>query len=83
MFRRHRQVAALIIVLLLGLVKVCNGQDQEPPHVAFLSSMKEKFDDMGPRSKFAVGAAGGFVVTRIALGTAMTAIKIGALAYVT
>lgn len=81
----RRIVVAVALFVLCGLVTTCNAQDADgrPVHVALVSSVKEKFDDLGPRSKFAVGAAGGFVATRIALGSAMTALKVGALAFIT
>ena len=79
-----KKIMALLAMFLLGSLTACEAQgaDEGPLHATFVS-MKEKFDSLGSRSKFAVGAAGGFVVTRFALGTAMTAVKVGALAYVT
>ncbi|KAL7569094.1 hypothetical protein ACA910_016929 [Epithemia clementina (nom. ined.)] len=75
-----KKIVAILAMFILGFsIRTCRAQDAE----SVLSSIREKYDKLGPKSKFAVGAAGGFVATRIALGTAMTAVKVGALAYVT
>jgi hypothetical protein len=57
---------------------VAEGDDTGP-----LSFVRDKFDGLEPRGKFIAGAAAGFVGCRVALGSAVTAIKVGAAAFLT
>jgi hypothetical protein len=57
---------------------VAEGDDTSP-----LSFVRDKFDGLEPRGKFIAGAAAGFVGCRVALGSAVTAIKVGAAAFLT
>eukprot|EP00522_Entomoneis_paludosa_P011076 CAMPEP_0172441088 /NCGR_PEP_ID=MMETSP1065-20121228/1662_1 /TAXON_ID=265537 /ORGANISM="Amphiprora paludosa, Strain CCMP125" /LENGTH=129 /DNA_ID=CAMNT_0013190263 /DNA_START=165 /DNA_END=554 /DNA_ORIENTATION=- len=47
-----------------------------------VATVQDKFSSLGPKGKAAVGAAAGFVTTRIVLGSALTAIKVGAIAVI-
>jgi len=48
-----------------------------------IGTIKEKYDGLNPKQRFWAGAAAGFVGSRLALSSAMTAIKIGGVAFIT
>jgi hypothetical protein len=48
-----------------------------------LEKLQEQFDSLDPRGKFWVGAAAGFVGSRLALSSAVTAVKVAGVAFVT
>ena len=59
-------------------------QEQVPTHSSsLLDQAHDKFDALDDKGKFVVGTAVGFLGTRILLGSAMTAIKMGAIAFIT
>lgn len=70
-----------IVALTLWLMSapVAAERDRDGP-IAFV---RNKFDGLDKRGKFIAGAAAGFVGSRIALGSAMTVIKVGAVAFIT
>jgi hypothetical protein len=48
-----------------------------------LEKVQEQFDSLDPRGKFWVGAAAGFVGSRLALSSAVTAVKVAGVVFVT
>jgi hypothetical protein len=48
-----------------------------------LDKVQEQFDSLDPRGKFWAGAAVGFVGSRLALSSAVTAVKVAGVAFVT
>ena len=74
------RLTALLLVLLLGSVSAGRrGNDDGGP----LAFVRDKFASLDNRGKFIAGAAAGFVGSRIAVGSAMTVVKVGAVAFVT
>jgi hypothetical protein len=51
--------------------------------VGALEKVQEQFDSLDGRGKFWVGAAVGFVGSRLALSSAVTVVKVGGVAFVT
>jgi hypothetical protein len=47
-----------------------------------LDTVKKQFDSLEPRGKFWAGAAVGFVGSRLALSSAVTAVKVAGVAFV-
>ena len=59
-------------------VKADDGMESGP-----LEYFRKKYDGLSDKGRFITGATVGFVGTRIAAGSAMTAIKVGAVAFIT
>ena len=80
---RSRSFLWLCSLVLLGLSSprcvVKADKDNDSP----LAFVRNKFDALDNRGKFIAGAAAGFVVSRVAVGSAMTVVKVGAVAFVT
>lgn len=70
----------LIAVLGLYLATFAAAKAEDTGPLAFLEAKYRKLDNRG---KFAATAAVGFVGTRIAVNTAMGALKVGAAAFIT
>ena len=45
-------------------------------------TLREKYDELPEKGKFGVGAAGGFIVSRLAVKSATTVVKLAGAAYV-
>lgn len=66
-----------ILSVLLVLVVVCaKAQDTEDEKTGPLSTVKEKYDDLPQAAKIGVAAATGFVTSKVALRTFVTAAKV-------
>lgn len=76
-----RFAALLLVLLLSGSVSAGRrgASDGEGP----LAFVRDKFATLDNRGKFIAGAAAGFVGSRIVVGSAMTVVKVGAVAFVT
>ena len=78
-----RRLVSTLFVLLLALALTtpisARGDDEVRP----LAFVRDKFDALDKKGKFIAGAAAGFVGSRIAVGSAMTVVKVGAAAFVT
>lgn len=80
-FSPRRLVSTLLLLLLCALTtRVSARRDDEVRPLAFV---RDKFDALDKKGKFIAGAAAGFVGSRIAVGSAMTVVKVGAAAFVT
>ena len=80
-FSPRRLVSTLLLLLLCALTTPVSarGDDEVRP----LAFVRDKFDALDKKGKFIAGAAAGFVGSRIAVGSAMTVVKVGAAAFVT
>jgi hypothetical protein len=82
----HGFVRSVLFVLLLisvaavqSITTAATTTDDE----GLISSVKQKYDTLSPKGKFAAGCTLGFVGSRVALSTAVTCVKVGAAAYIT
>ena len=75
----------LLVSLCTMTCTVVAQQEQQIPtqSSSLLEQAHDKFDALDDKGKFVVGTAVGFLGTRILLGSAMTAIKMGAIAFIT
>ena len=73
------------VLLLVSLCTMTCAVAQQIPtqSSSLLDQAHDKFDALDDKGKFVVGTAVGFLGTRILLGSAMTAIKMGAVAFIT
>jgi hypothetical protein len=73
-----RNFLTCIMVLFAAACPCTSAKEPE----AVLDKFKEQFDSLDPRGKFWVGAATGFVGSRLALSSAVTAVKVAGVAFV-
>lgn len=66
--------------LIFVLVSGAKGDDENEN---FLSVLRNKYDGLPPRGKFIAGAAVGFVGSRLAIGSAVGALKVAGVAFIT
>eukprot|EP00527_Entomoneis_sp_CCMP2396_P002403 CAMPEP_0198150390 /NCGR_PEP_ID=MMETSP1443-20131203/50746_1 /TAXON_ID=186043 /ORGANISM="Entomoneis sp., Strain CCMP2396" /LENGTH=165 /DNA_ID=CAMNT_0043815675 /DNA_START=125 /DNA_END=622 /DNA_ORIENTATION=- len=89
MHQNFTRAFTLIIFLLLGSLQsysYAQDPDLEESKNAIqgvMVTVQEKFNSLDNKGKFIVGSAVGFIGTRVLLGSAMTAIKTGAVAFIT
>jgi hypothetical protein len=67
------------IMVVLAVTCPCTSAKETQ---GVLDRFKEQFDDLDTRGKFGVGAAVGFVGSRLALSSAVTAVKVAGVALV-
>uniref|UniRef100_A0A7S3DPF4 Uncharacterized protein n=1 Tax=Entomoneis paludosa TaxID=265537 RepID=A0A7S3DPF4_9STRA len=87
MISAYRRTIGLLLVFLLCSWQSFTCHAQEDPNFeevagGVVATVQDKFESLGPKGKAAVGAAVGFVTTRILLRSALTAIKVGAIAVI-
>lgn len=75
LFFPFRQIALILLFCCLDL-------SQSRTVDAAAASLKEKYDSLPPKGKFATGAFVGFVGAKAFVGSAVKAIKIGGAAFV-
>jgi hypothetical protein len=69
----------LCIMVVLAVALPCTSAKEAG---GILDTVKEQFASLEPRGKFSVGAAVGFVGSRLALRSAITAVKVAGVALV-
>ena len=83
-FSFTRLLSSLLVSFLLLLNScVVSVSARRPEEEGPLAFVRDKFNALDNRGKFIAGAAAGFVGSRIAVGSAMTVVKVGAAAYIT
>jgi hypothetical protein len=80
-----KKILSLLLACLLvltcvptALAKADDGMESGP-----LEYFQKKYETLSPKGQFVAGATIGFVGTRIAAGSAISAFKVGAIAFIT
>jgi hypothetical protein len=71
----------LFVFLAIIMLPWCTAKVDDSESA--LMQVKQKYDSLSPKGKFAAGCTLGFVGSRIAVNTAVSCMKIGVAAFVT
>ena len=64
------------------LLFLCCSVSVTPAAAADAQSLKEHYDSLSPKGKFAVGAGVGYVGAKVVVGSAVKAIKVAGAAFI-
>ena len=79
-----RYISELLkIFLLIFSSNICTVQVAADDGENVLIAVKQKYNSLTPRGKFAAGCTFGFVGSRIAVNTAVSCLKFGVAAFIT
>ncbi len=72
----------LIVVFLCSVQTMARADDAKDSGGNIVDSLKAAYDDLPPRGKLAVGAVAGFATSRVAVKTAVGAVKLAGAAFI-
>lgn len=72
----------LYAILLLFSLLICDGKAAEGPFQGTYDYLKQKYDDLPENGKLATGAVAGYGMSRVAIKSAVTVVKVAGAAFV-